>query len=124
MSRTLKIAIGVLVIAMVLFGLGLLCWGEIVYWRSGGERGWSLGAVMYRLLGWGAKVYLSDFGWRPFALRYFNLRRGIIMWRTWPLRLGGGLMRLVFFAAVVGLAFVAGRYWHKSPPANPTPPTQ
>ncbi|MBC7263354.1 MAG: hypothetical protein H5T64_03235 [Chloroflexi bacterium] len=125
MSKTWKLAIGVLVILVVLFGLGLLHWGEIVYWRSGGERGWSLGAAVYRLLGWGVKAYRSDFGWRPFDGRHLTLGRGFIMWRAWLLRVAGGLMRLVFFAALVVLAFVAGRYWHKSPPAaGPTPSTQ
>lgn len=62
MSRKQKITIGVIVAIIVVVGGGLLRWGSVVYWNSDGERGWSLGAAVYELLGWGSEAYRDDFG--------------------------------------------------------------
>lgn len=63
MSKKWKIAVGVIVAVVAFTGLGLLRWGEAIYWISGGERGWSLGVSAYQVLGWGSEAYRSDFGW-------------------------------------------------------------
>ena len=43
-------------------GMGALRWGEMIYRRSDGQRGWSLGAGIYRMFGWDAEAYEEDFG--------------------------------------------------------------
>jgi hypothetical protein len=42
--------------------MGVLRWGEMVYRRSNGERGWSIGVAIYQLFGWDAEAYEEDFG--------------------------------------------------------------
>jgi hypothetical protein len=67
MSDRWKVAIGVVVAVVVVTGIGLLRWSGVVYWASGGERGWSLGTYVYEILGWGSEAYRADFGWEPAA---------------------------------------------------------
>ena len=67
MSRNKKIMIGAIVVGVLFFGLGLLRWGSMVYWRSGGQRGFSAGAAMYQLMGWGTENYMADIGLQPGA---------------------------------------------------------
>jgi hypothetical protein len=62
MSNKRKITLGLLVAIVLLVGLGTLGWGERVYRASGGQRGWSVGALVYQLSGWGQANYLADFG--------------------------------------------------------------
>jgi hypothetical protein len=62
MSNKWKITIGILVVIVLLVGLGTLRWGERVYRASDGQRGWSVGAYVYQVLGWGQANYLADFG--------------------------------------------------------------
>ena len=69
MSKTWKIVIGVIVVVVVLFGLGALRWSSRVYWGSGGERGWSLGASAYQMFGWDPADYMADFNRGPLAYR-------------------------------------------------------
>jgi len=61
MSRKWKIALSVIVVVVAFAALGLLRWGQVVYWLSDGERGWSLGMSAYQALGWGADAYRADF---------------------------------------------------------------
>jgi hypothetical protein len=62
MFNNRKVIIGVVVAAIVIVGIGLLGLGEAIYRHSDGERGWSVGAGLYELLGWDAEDYRSDFG--------------------------------------------------------------
>lgn len=64
MSKKWIIAIVVFVVVGVVAcaGLGALRWGEMIYRQSDGQRGWSVGAGIYRMLGWGAEAYEEDFG--------------------------------------------------------------
>ena len=64
MSNKWKIALGIVVVVLLVVALGALGWGERVYRLSDGQRGWSLGAYMYQVFGWGQSNYLSDFGRR------------------------------------------------------------
>lgn len=64
MSKKVKIIIGITVAAIIVIGGGLLHWGSLIYWNSDGERGWSLGASVYEFLGWDARAYKSDMGWK------------------------------------------------------------
>jgi hypothetical protein len=142
------IVIGVLVLALACVGLGVLRWGEVVYRRSGGERGWSLGAAAYRLFGWGgSQEYRADFGWTggreapetalpPRFGRHgafgpghrvpFGPRHMMPFGRAfWPFRFVGGLVFLAFLAAVAVAGVVLYRHWRKRRPAGaPTQPTQ
>jgi hypothetical protein len=63
MSKKWIIAIVAFVIVgmVACAGLRALRWGEMIYRRSDGQRGWSLGAGIYRMLGWGAEAYEEDF---------------------------------------------------------------
>ncbi|MBN1994718.1 MAG: hypothetical protein JW953_18620 [Anaerolineae bacterium] len=65
MSKKWKITIGVIIIIVGLVGLGMLRWGNRVYWSSGGERGWSLGAYAYQVFGWDSANYLADLNKGP-----------------------------------------------------------
>jgi hypothetical protein len=69
MSKNRKFTIGVIIAVIVLVGLGMLRWGSRVYWTSGGERGWSLGAAAYQMFGWGSDNYLADLSQGPMARR-------------------------------------------------------
>lgn len=64
MSKKWIIAIVAFVIVSmgICAGLGVLRWGEMIYRRSDGQRGWSLGAGIYRVFGWDAEAYEEDFG--------------------------------------------------------------
>jgi hypothetical protein len=64
MSKSLKITIGVILAVVIIMGLGLLRWSSRVYWNSGGERGWSLGASVYQMMGWGTENYMADMGFQ------------------------------------------------------------
>ena len=61
MSNRKKVTIGVIAAIIIVVGGGLLRWGSVVYWNSDGERGWSLGAAAYELLGWDSEAYRDDF---------------------------------------------------------------
>jgi hypothetical protein len=65
MSKNRKIVIGVIVAVVLFLGLGLLRWSSMVYWRSGGQRGFSVGAATYQLMGWGVDNYMADMGLQP-----------------------------------------------------------
>jgi hypothetical protein len=66
MSKKWKVAIGVVVAAVIVSGIGLLHLGSVIYWSSGGERGWSLRAYVSELIwGSGASAYIPKFGWGP-----------------------------------------------------------
>ena len=68
MSKGLKIGLIVVVVVMLLGGLAALRFGAAVYHLSDGERGWSVGAAVYDLLGWGEEAFQSDFSFsRRFA---------------------------------------------------------
>ena len=118
MSQRRKVAIGVIVAAIVVVGLGLLRWSGMVYRVSDGERGWSLGATVYEALGWGSEAYRSDFGWDravpeegAFGAgriarfgRHSGLSHGWRHGRAFgPFRAVGGLGCLAFLAALIGL---------------------
>jgi hypothetical protein len=62
MSRNKKIVIGVIVGVGLFLALGLLRFNSRVYWSSGGQRGFSVGAATYQMMGWGAENYLADMG--------------------------------------------------------------
>ena len=64
MSKSLKITIGVILAVVIIMGMGLLRWSSRVYWNSGGERGWSLGASVYQMMGWGVENYMADMGFQ------------------------------------------------------------
>ena len=64
MSRNKKIVIGVIVVVVLFIGMGLLRWSSRVYWLSGGERGWSPGASVYQMMGWGMENYMADMGFQ------------------------------------------------------------
>jgi len=63
MSKKWIIAIVAFVIVgmVACAGLGALRWGEMIYRQSDGQRGWSLGAGIYRMFGWDAEAYEEDF---------------------------------------------------------------
>lgn len=61
MFNNRKVIVGVVVATIVIVGIGLLGLGEAIYRHSDGERGWSVGAGLYELLGWDADDYRSDF---------------------------------------------------------------
>jgi hypothetical protein len=65
MSKFWKFTIGVIVAVVIIVGMGLLRWSSRVYWSSGGERGWSLGASVYQMMGWGTENYMADMGFQP-----------------------------------------------------------
>jgi hypothetical protein len=108
MSRKWQVAIGVIVAVVVLSGMGVLRWGGMIYRASDGERGWSLGATVYELLGWGAEAYRSDFGWDRATPATGALGAGRIM-RLGPFRAIGGLRCLVFSVVLVGLGVLLWR---------------
>ena len=124
MSKRWKIAVGVMVAVIVFAGLGLLRWSGVVYRLSDGERGWSLGASVYQMLGWGTEAYREDFAWT------YSLGDGEAEW-TVPLghrrfghgfgraRLRGGFGRLVFLALLIGLGVFLYRRWRKTVPSAP-----
>jgi hypothetical protein len=64
MSRNKKIVIGVIVGVVLFLALGLLRFSSRVYWSSGGQRGFSLGAATYQMMGWGAENYMADMGFQ------------------------------------------------------------
>ena len=123
-------------------GLGLLRWGEAVYWLSGGERGWSLGASVYQALGWGAEAYQED------LTRAHSLVRGETEWTDQPeesrehlergwgrghrrfgrgfrySHFGGGLGRLVLLTLLLGLGVVLYRRWREAKAAASPQPEQ
>jgi hypothetical protein len=128
MSRKWKVAIGVIIAAVVVAGLGLLRWSGMVYRASDGERGWSLGATVYEVLGWGSEAYRSDFGWDrgmpeggalgPERIERFGgpsgLSRGWRYGRAFgPFRVVAGLGRLAFFAVLIGLGVFLWRRQRK-----------
>jgi hypothetical protein len=129
MSRKWKVAIGVIIAVIVVVGLGLLRWGSMVYRASGGERGWSLGAYVYEVLGWGSEAYRSDFGWDravpeegafgPGCIERFDRRSSPSHgWRHGrafgPFRAVGGLGCLVFLAALIGMGAFLWRRQRKT----------
>jgi hypothetical protein len=125
MSKNRKIALGVIIAVVIITGMGLLRWGGVVYRLSDGERGWSLGAAVYQMLGWGSEAYQEDFD-RAYSLSdgeaewgdlYGHRRFGRGFGRA---RFGGGLGRLVFFAFLIGLAVFLFRRWRQAHPAAPT----
>jgi hypothetical protein len=138
MSRKWQVAIGVIIAVIVVVGLALLRWSGMVYRASGGERGWSLGAYVYEMLGWGSEAYRSDFGWDraapeegafgPGRIARFDQRFGLSYgWRHGrafgPFRTVGGLGCLVFLAALIGLGAFLWRRQRKTQaaPANSLP---
>jgi len=117
MSKRGKVAIGVIVVAVVMVGLGLLRWSGMVYRASGGERGWSLGATVYEALGWGSEAYRSDFDWDraiPEGGAFGRGRIGRFGRGFGPFRVVGGLGRLAFLAAVIGLGVFLWRRQRKT----------
>ena len=121
MPRKWKVAVGVTVAVVVLVGLGLLRWGGAVYRASGGERGWSLGAFVYEVLGWGSEAYTSDFGWDRAMPEGGAFGRGHIgrFGRGFgPFRVVGGLGRLAFLAALIGLGVFLWRRQRKTQAAR------
>ena len=113
MSRKWKVSIGIIAVVMVV--AGLLRWGSVVYWNSDGERGWSLGAAVYELLGWGSEAYRADFHERVAydedadegADRRFGRWFGVGREGHFgPSGFAGGLARLAFLALVVVVAVV------------------
>ncbi len=132
MPRGWRIAIGVVVALIVVacIGLAVLRWGQMVYWRSGGQRGWSLGEWAYELFGWGREAYRSGFGQIPPAgpRGFWGPGRpggwfgpGIGMARFWPVRLLGGLFCLGGLALLAGLGMVLGQVWRRRRCAPPKP---
>jgi len=66
MSKKWKVVIGVVVAAVIVSGIGLLHLGSVIYWSSGGERGWSPRAYISELIwGSGASAYIPKFGRGP-----------------------------------------------------------
>ena len=136
-SITIAIVVAVGVIGCV--GLGLLRWGEAIYWLSDGERGWSLGASAYQTLGWGADAYRSDFGlddeddvsdcetvedstehhrfWGLGAKRSIGRHRD----RGGHIFFAGGMGCLAFWALLIGVGAVVYRHYRKTHPPAPTP---
>lgn len=124
MSKRWKIAVGVMVAVIVFAGLGLLRWSAVVYRLSDGERGWSLGASVYQMLGWGTEAYQEDFAWTH------SLDDGEAEW-TAPLghgrfghsfvraRFARGFGHLVFLALLIGVGVFVYRRWLKARPAAP-----
>ncbi len=62
MQKKWTIVIGLFVLVVVVGGI-VLGLGEVIYLNSDGQRGWSLGAAMYEMLGWDAEAFRTDFGW-------------------------------------------------------------
>ena len=118
MSRKWKVSIGIIAVVMIV--AGVLRWGSVVYRNSDGERGWSLGAAVYELLGWGSEAYRADFHERVVydedADEGVSLRVADRRFGHWfgvgreghfgPAGFVGGLVRLAFLALVVGLVVV------------------
>ena len=63
MSKKQWIVIGVVIVFVFMIVGGLLRWGERVYRASSGQRGWSIGASVYQMLGWGADAYQKDWSY-------------------------------------------------------------
>jgi hypothetical protein len=140
MKKGRWIAVGIVVLVLACIGLSALRWGEMVYWRSGGERGWSLGPALYRLFGWGgAEEYRADFG-RPEKGEApeetlpprFERHRPFGPWRRMsfgpafrptfgPFRLLGGLVCLSLLAAVI---VAAGVLYHRRRSGQLTPQSE
>lgn len=115
MSKRGKVVIGVIVVAIVVVGLGLLRWGEMVYRASDGERGWSMGATVYQALGWGSEAYRADLDRAAPEEGAFG--RGRIAHSGWgfgPFRAVRGLGGLVFLAALIGLGVFLWRRQRKT----------
>ena len=136
MSKNWKITIGVIIAVIVLVGLGMLRWGSRVYWTSGGERGWSLGASIYQMLGWGTEAYRADFGWDDYEdcesdcdaveNSWDHHRRfgpGFVRHRDrgGHVFFAGGMGCLSFFVllSLVGLGVVGFRRWRETHPSTP-----
>ena len=119
MSKRGKVVIGVVVVAIVVVGLGLLRWGGMVYRASDGARGWSLGATVYQALGWGVDAYRADFG--RVAPEGEGLGRGHgahFGHGFGPFRAVRGLGGLVFLAALIGLGVFLWRRQTRTAPVN------
>lgn len=125
MSKNWKIALGVIIAVVIITGMGLLRWGGVVYRLSDGERGWSLGAAVYQMLGWGTEAYQEDFD-RAYSLSdgeaelgdlYGHKRFGRGFGRA---GFGGGVGRLLFLAFLIGLGILLYRRWRQARPAAPT----
>ncbi len=126
MSKNWKIALGVIIAVVVITGMGLLRWGGAVYHLSDGERGWSLGASVYQMFGWGTEAYQEDLdrayslsdgeteGTAPRGHKRFGRGFG-------RARFGGGFGRLVFLAFLIGLGVFVYRRWRQARPAASAP---
>lgn len=115
MSRKWQVAIGVIVAVVALSGISALRWGGMVYRASDGERGWSLGAAVYELLGWGAEAYRSDFGWERATPATGGFGGRIL--RFAPFRAVRGLRCLVLPVVLIGLGVFLWRRPRKAPTA-------
>jgi hypothetical protein len=144
MSKKWVIAIAVFVVVGVVActGLGALRWGEMIYRRSDGQRGWSLGAGIYRMLGWDAQAYEEDFGqahWfdhddedetadcveleTPFG-HHRGLRPGRRFGHSGAPRFLAGLGCLVFLGLLVVPGALLYRRWRKDKAAAALEPDQ
>jgi len=116
MSKKWQVVIGVIVAVVVLGGIGALRWGGMVYRASDGERGWSLGASVYELLGWGEEAYRADFDWDRATPATGAFGAGRVM-RWNPFRAVRGLRCLVLPIVLIGLGVFLWRRPRKAPTA-------
>jgi hypothetical protein len=115
-SKKWKVAIGVIVVAVVVSVIGLLKLGRMLYWNSDGKYGWNPAVYISELVwGTGASTYLPEFGWDSVA------HMGQAEWTTeWKVRLvdddeDGVPDRGVIeapTAAVFDQGFGLGHDWH------------
>lgn len=122
------IALAVVLGIIACAGMGVLRGGEVIYRRSGGERGWSLGVSVYQMLGWGAEAYEEDFGRAHLedaeegecadefeddlhTGRRFGHKRG--RFGHGPFRFLGGLGCLMFLALLAIPGALLYRHWRK-----------
>ncbi len=122
MSRNWKIVIGIVAVLAVVAAISLPIAGFVILRNRVHRQRWAP-----ELRHWepGRGVQPPERGVRPYP-HGFRPRYGMMGRHTFgPFRFVGRLIGLVFFVAVVGLAFVAGRHWgRKHPAASPTQPTQ
>ncbi|MCP4540017.1 MAG: hypothetical protein GY832_22995 [Chloroflexi bacterium] len=124
MSKNGKIALGVIVAVVIMTGMGLLRWSGMIYRLSDGERGWSAGAAVYQMLGWGTDAYREDLdrayspddGEAGLTAIRGHKRFGRGFGRS---RFGGGFGRLVSLAFLTGLGVFVYRRWRQNRPAAP-----
>jgi hypothetical protein len=129
MSKKWKIVIGVVMALLVVAVIALPIAGFVIFRNRVHEQGWAPAIRQWRP-GQGVQppqrgVQPPERGFRPYPYG-FRPGYGVMGGHAFgPFRFVGGLVCLVFFVAVVALAFVLGRHWgRRHPGAMPAQPPQ